>query len=102
MTPYPIKGLTKSQKEVFEDVAIGSPRKLSNFHLAAVNKLLSMGAIEFCGNTLLCKDRFGEVWETQYQVPIPVHAAWCKWCSDNFDDDGNQKTHNASRDTDGQ
>lgn len=91
MTPYPIKGLTKGQKEVFEDIAVGSPRHLSNFRLAAVNKLLSMGAIEYCGLKRICADRFGEVLETQYQVPIPLHAAWCKWCDENFDEEGNEK-----------
>lgn len=89
MTPYPIKGLTKSQKEIFEQVATGN-NNLAYFHRpAAVKKLLEIGAIKKIG-----EDKMGSGWATitvpVYEVPLPIHAAWCKWCDDNFDDEGNE------------
>lgn len=95
MTPYPIKGLTKSQKEIFEQVATGN-NNLAYFHRhAAVKKLLEIGAIKHIGT-----DRMGSGWSTVkvkvYEVPLPIHAAWCKWCDENFDDEGNLKTSRES------
>lgn len=90
MTPYPIKGLTKSQKEVFEQVATGN-NNLAYYHRPkAVKKLLEIGAIKKIG-----EDKMGSGWATilvpVYEVPIPLHREWCKWCDENYDDEGNEK-----------
>lgn len=84
---YPVAGLTKSEREVFEDIATGNIRRLSNFRLAVVKKLLEIGAIVCCGEKQICKDQFGEVWVPEYCVPIPLHMIWCKYCSETIPDE---------------
>lgn len=81
MTPYPIKGLTKSQKEVFEQVASGN-NNLAYFHRPkAVAKLLAIGAI-----TKIGEEKIGQGWSAisvpVYEVPTKLHIVWCKWCAE--------------------
>lgn len=92
MTPYPIKGLSKSQKEIFEQVASGN-NNLAYFHRpVTVKKLLEIGAIKKIG-----EDKMGSGWASitvpVYEVTLPIHQAWCKWCDENFDDEGDEKTN---------
>lgn len=84
MTPYPIKGLKQREREVFEQVATGNYSLAYHSHKkAAIKKLLDIVAIVQVGATVICKDRFGVVTTPEYEVPLPLHAAWCRWCSDN-------------------
>lgn len=90
MTPFPIKGLIKIQREVFEQVASGNSRLEYIHRPKAVKKLLEIGAIKQIGT-----DRIGSGWSAVdipvYEVPLPLHYAWCQWCNENYDDEGNPK-----------
>jgi len=91
MTKFPVPGLTKSQREVFEDIGSGGFGNLASARPKAIKRLLEVGAIVEAGKTLVHQDRFGEVYRTDYAVPIPLHMEWCRWCSDNYDEEGNPK-----------
>ena len=88
MTRYPIPGLTKVQKAIFEQIATGN-YELSGLRAApkSIAKLLEMGVIVRSEDKIVCQDRFGTVKVPSYYVPLPIHFAWCEWCSENITDE---------------
>ena len=73
---------TKRQIEVFEQIAVGNTihsRKI-------IGALAAKGLVRFEENK--SRDALGPYsWQTPY-VPIDIHAQWCDWCAENFDDEG--------------
>jgi hypothetical protein len=68
--------LTKSQLRVFEQIAIGqdaghSPQTLAN--------LEERGYLQ---SELQYLSGWPPVAVCKYSVPLPVHIAWCQWCSE--------------------
>lgn len=81
--PFPIPGLTKSQRAVFEQIAVGNSRGHSS---KTIKKLLEKEAIIQTGREVLGRDRFGEISVPVYAVPLPLHIEWCEWCSEVYED----------------
>lgn len=75
---YPIPGLNKRQREVFESIATGGE---GPYHPKTLAKLLAVGAIVERQRTI-GRDAFGLVVVSNYSVPLPLHYAWCRWCAD--------------------
>ena len=80
---YPVKGLTKIQRDTFEAIACGQDMPNRPKTLSA---LIKKGVIVEVGKKVVCKDRFGIVETPVYEVPLVLHLAWCQWCSDNIPD----------------
>lgn len=71
---YDFSGLTPAQQRVltFQGWSMGQGKQPSK---ATVRKLVDRGL-------LVARERkFMATTVTEYDVPIPVHAAWCAWCS---------------------
>lgn len=81
MTDHPCKGLSKGAKKAFEAIAISQPTGASQ---KTLDLLLERGLIER-GPDRIFHDRFGEMRIPQYQVPLPIHYKWCKWCSEQLE-----------------
>ena len=77
---YFVKGLTKKQREVFEQIAIGNDKGI---HTSTAKSLIKKGLIKQYYQTFQgCLVRV-----VRYQVPLDVHAKWCEWCSECEDSD---------------
>lgn len=79
MTRYFVAGLSRPQREAFEQIAIGDGLPRAN--KKTLVKLLERGLIERGEDKVLGRDCFGSITIPQYYVPIPIHKAWCGWCS---------------------
>lgn len=79
MTDHPCKGMTKAQIEAFEKIATGIP--LPPVVMKSLKILEAKGLIERGPDKELC-DGLGRYRIPQYQVPIGLHMQWCKWCSE--------------------
>jgi hypothetical protein len=79
MTDHPCKGMTKAQIETFEQIAVGNA--LPPMSMKQIKALEANGVIHLAGNKIL-RDEMGSFSLPQYEVPIPVHMQWCKWCSE--------------------
>lgn len=81
-TPYPWK-LTKRQKETFEQICIGNDKYVNLFigNSLTAKKLVNRQKIG------INKEGFTIY---SYTVPLHIHMEWCDWCSENFDDEGNE------------
>lgn len=76
--------LTKAQNRAFEDVATMNV----SVHLDKTLKALERyGLIQQIGEKVICRDRFGIVTTAVYEVPLPIHIEWCKWCSEHYKED---------------
>lgn len=78
MTDHPCKGLTKSQREAFERVAIGQHPACQ---WPTIDALLEAGVIER-GQDDTRRDAMGIYHIPSFFVPLPIHAQWCKWCGE--------------------
>lgn len=78
MAKYFVPGLTKQQRSAFEQIATGNDTGIISITL---EKLLAKELIE------KIRYRKGSFSMYRYQVPIPVHMAWCEWCSKNVKED---------------
>jgi hypothetical protein len=78
VSKYFVNGLSKKQIEAFEKIAIGEYHRINR--QTAVS-LIKRGLItedwESCGMHVIVY---------RYYVPIPIHAAWCEWCSENVEE----------------
>ena len=86
MSAYPFKGLTKGQKRILDEIGCGnySLAGIARAH-GSIEKLRDVGLIQECGEKVVCRDRFGTVRVTEYEMPIDVHYQWCKWQAAQFD-----------------
>ena len=78
MTDHPCKGLTKAQRAAFEQIAINESAPVGN---STLKPLLERGLIERVEDMLI-PSSMGNIKIAQYRVPLPVHAQWCEWCSE--------------------
>jgi hypothetical protein len=78
MTDHPCKGLTKAQREAFEQIAVNLP------HRATHKTLLALRAKGLIGYTdkVIGRDALGKITVPEWFVPLPVHMQWCQWCSE--------------------
>lgn len=83
-TEHPCKGMTKRQREAFEQIATGEalPRAMP----ITLQRLQTNGLIERGPDKVLGRDALGVISIPQYYVPLPVHAQWCQWCSEQLTD----------------
>jgi hypothetical protein len=80
MTKHPCAGMTEAQRRDFELIATGQrPRGT----VGTISALKKAGLIVDAGHKLVGKDRFGDIFIPEWAVPIPIHAQWCKWASEN-------------------
>lgn len=87
-TPHPAKaaGCTPRQIEAFEQIAVGNSNA-SGFTLKTIEALLRKGLIVEATKRTIGADAFGPIRVVEFQVPVPVHMQWCKWCSENITDE---------------
>ena len=78
VTDHPCKGMTKAQREAFERIAIDEE---SFAGTRTLERLLDRGLVER-GPDMLIPSALGNIRVAQYRVPLPVHAQWCEWCSE--------------------
>ena len=83
MTDHPAKRCTSNQRRTFEQIAIGNS---AGHHPKTIKALLAKGLIERGDDYMFGGDRFGPIAIPTYYVPLPIHAEWCEWCSEQFDD----------------
>jgi len=77
-----IRKLSPYQRDTLGRIAIGDDRFI---HPKTAEALQKRGLIVSRKETHSCSsDRFRVV-VTRYDVPIPVHMAWCEWCSEQED-----------------
>jgi len=69
---YPFPGLTKRQREVFEQISINKDLGHPESTLKA---LIKKGLIEQSKQMLY----WGYIY--RYEVPLNIHMQWCEWCS---------------------
>ena len=83
MTPEEIKKLinklTKKQQDVLGWIAIGQD---GGHYPRTLDALFKKGLILFEERKHV--DRFGTFTYKVPYLPINVHMAWCKWCSENY------------------
>ena len=75
-------GFTRSQQEAFEQIGAGNSTA-ARCHPKSVKFLLDHGMIEYVGMKTLGRDCLGLIQVPEYEVPLPIHMEWCKWCSEN-------------------
>lgn len=81
MTEHPCKGMTKAQREAFEQIAVNMPPSASHKNLLA---LRANGLVDY-ENEVIGRDALGAITVPRWFVPLPVHAQWCAWCSEQPD-----------------
>ena len=77
-----IRNLTKAQRSALDHFASGGTRKI--FTQRTLAKLKSLGLI-VSEQVIEPIGRGAEFRFTRYDVPTPVHMAWCAVCSEEFD-----------------
>lgn len=82
MMDHPCKGMSKVQIDTFEQLAVGMTPSATKGTWAALEKK----GVVVRGPDLVRRDALGEFRIPQWQVPVPVHAQWCAWCSENVEE----------------
>ena len=82
MGGHPCSGMSRKAVETFEAIAVSMPFMAAP---QTIDALLKRGLIEQVGTREVMRDRFGVVTAPEYGVPLSVHYAWCKWCSENVE-----------------
>lgn len=83
--PHPCAGLSKRPHEVFEQIAIGND--LAGHHPRILETLVSSGLIERRAERVPGPFPGTAMTINRYDVPPPVHMAWCSWCNENVTDE---------------
>lgn len=81
MSDYDFSGLTYRQREIlsFQGWSVSRAGFLPQPRPSTMRKLIDRGlAIEH-------ETKFHGLKVLEYEVPIPVHMAWCKICADSVD-----------------
>ena len=73
-----IRELKPTDREVFEQIAIGNDRSHSPGEYL---RLLKLGLIVITGMRSIGHDRLGVIEVPIYEVPVNVHIVWCEMCS---------------------
>lgn len=84
MADHPCKGMTKAQRQAFEQVACGDG--LPSAMPKTLAKLVERGLIQRATDKVLGRDQLGVIAIPQYFVPLAIHMQWCEWCSENCDE----------------
>lgn len=79
MTDHPCQGRSRIQREAFERIAVGQE---PGCYWKTIDALLKHGLIER-GQGEMRRDARGVYEIPKYFVPLPIHAQWCAWCSEN-------------------
>ena len=79
---HPAAACTPAQHAVFEQIAVGNDRC---HHPATLAALLRRGLIEKVGERVIGAPPL-QVHVPVYEVPLPLHMAWCEWCAVNVVD----------------
>lgn len=78
MTEHPCNGMTKAQIATFERVAINMPPTAT---MKTILALIERGLIVKTEH-VIGRDALGDIAINEYHVPLPIHAQWCEWCSE--------------------
>ena len=78
MTDHPCKGMSKAQREAFEQIAINQTPQCK---WPTIDALLKAGVIER-GNSEPRRDAMGVYQIPSFYVPLPIHHQWCVWASE--------------------
>jgi hypothetical protein len=78
MTDHPCKGMTKTQIEAFERIAISQPPQCG---WKSIDALLKASVIER-GPDDTRRDAMGIYHIPNFYVPLAIHWQWCEWCSE--------------------
>lgn len=74
---HPCRGMSATARDAFEALCVGQQPRMARRTVAA---LLDRGLIQKAGDRT-----FGSGWSAVkvpvYEVPVPVHMAWCEWCA---------------------
>lgn len=83
--PHPCKGMTRAQRDTFEQIAIGND---GGHHPRVLKALVEAGLIYRYEEPGLVPGLPGATISIhRYAVPGPVHFDWCQWCAENVSDD---------------
>jgi hypothetical protein len=83
MTAHPCARLGPIATGVFERIAVGQSPLASQRSIAM---LLKRGLIEQVRVRRIGRDPLGAIEIPEYEVPLPIHMQWCKWCDENVTD----------------
>lgn len=78
-TSHPCSGMTQAQRRDFELIAINE-RPLGGHR--TIKALKARGLIKEAPPKVVGRDALGTITIPQWEVPIPIHMQWCKWCSE--------------------
>lgn len=78
MTDHPCKGMTRSQIEAFEQIAVDAK---PNCKWDTIDALVAAGVIAR-GPSEPRRDAMGVYTVPSFFVPPAVHAQWCAWCAE--------------------
>lgn len=84
MTDHPCKGLSKAQREAFEQIAISQPPRATHKTLISMRQ---KGLIDYVDREI-GRDALGKIVVPEWFVPLPIHMQWCEWCSEQPDNEG--------------
>lgn len=83
-TPHPCAGMTKAQRRDFELIAINQDPRGGRMTTEA---LLKRGLIERMRPKVIAQSVLGPITIPQFCVPLHHHYQWCKWCSEQQNDE---------------
>jgi hypothetical protein len=78
MTKHPCEGMTWAQRSAFERIAVN---QFPGCRWPTIDALLKAGVIER-GEDDIRRDAMGVYHIPNFFVPLPIHAQWCEWCSE--------------------
>lgn len=79
---HPAAGCTKAQRQTFEALVTGIA---GGHNSETIKSLLRRGLIEKVGERVIGAPPL-RVHVPVYEVPLPLHLAWCEWCAANVVD----------------
>jgi len=78
MTDHPCKGMTTAQIAAFERIAINQSPVCG---MKTMDALLKRGVVVKSKDEWR-RDAVGPYPVTTFYVPLPIHAQWCEWASE--------------------
>lgn len=74
---HPCKGMTRAQRDAFERIASGQAHNATHRTLLALRQ---RGVVDY-ESKIVGRDALGTFSVPEWFVPLPVHAQWCEWCT---------------------